>query len=353
LEVAVMLAETVDVVIGVDTHRDEHALAVVDAATGGVLARFAVRANPAGYRRALAQVERLGHGPRAWAVEGTGGYGAGLRRTLLGRGERVIEIDRPERRGERSAAKSDALDAVRAARTALARERLASPRADGRREALRVLMVARKGAVQTRTNAVRQLKALVVAAPDGVRERLRDLRGLALLRRCALLRPGACADPATAATMAALRALARRAFAALAETREHERALLAHVRALAPQLLAELGIGPITASQLLISWSHPGRLHGEAAFARLGAAAPIPASSGQVVRHRLDRGGDRQLNRALHTIVLVRRQRDAATKRYIERRLTEGKSAREAVRCLKRYLARHLFRVLEATAVAA
>jgi hypothetical protein len=348
-----MLAESVDVVIGVDTHRDEHALAVLEAATGGVLARFTVRANPSGYRRALDQVKRLRRGRRAWAVEGSSSYGAGLRRALVARGERVIEIDRPERRGERSAAKSDALDAVRAARTALARERLASPRADGRREALRVLMVARKGAVQTHANAVRQLKALVVAAPDGVRERLRDLRGLALLRRCARLRPGAFADPATAATMAALRAVARRALAARDESREHERALLAHVRVLAPELLAERGVGPITASQLIISWSHPGRLHSEAAFARLGAAAPIPASSGQVVRHRLDRGGDRQLNRALHTIVLVRRQRDAATKRYIERRLAEGKSTREAVRCLKRYLARHLFRVLEATALAA
>jgi len=348
-----MLAESVDVVIGVDTHRDAHALAVVEARTGAVLAQFAVSADRRGYRQALAQADELGHARRAWALEGSGSYGAGLRRALLARGERVIEIDRPERKGQRSAAKSDALDAVRAARTALARQRLARPRADGRREALRVLMVARSSAVKTRTNAVRQIKALVVSAPDDLRERLRELRGLALVRRCASLRPGSCAEPAQAATMAALRALARRALAALAETREHERALLAHVRALAPELLAEQGVGPITASQLIISWSHPGRLHGEAAFARLAAAAPIPASSGQVIRHRLDRGGDRQLNRALHTIVLVRRQRDGATKRYIERRMTEGKTAREAVRCLKRYLARHLFRLLEATAVAA
>jgi transposase len=271
---------------------------------------------------------------------------------LVARGEEVIEIDRPERRGERSAAKSDALDAVCAARTALARERLAAPRADGHREALRVLMVARAGAMQTRTNAIRQLKALVVSAPDGLREPLRVLRGAGLLRRCARLRPRTGAEPATAATMAALRALATRALAATAEAREHERAIHAHVRAMAPELLAEQGVGPVTAAQLIISWSHPGRVRDEAAFARLAGTAPIPASSGQVVRHRLDRGGDRQLNRALHTIVLVRRQRDEATKRYIERRVGEGKSVREAVRCLKRYLARHVFRVLEAAPAA-
>jgi transposase len=348
-----MLAETVDVVIGVDTHRDAHAFAVVAAATGGVVGEFVAPATPAGYRRALREAARLGRGPRAWAVEGAGAYGAGLRRHLVARGEQVVEIDRPERRGERHAQKSDALDAVRAARTALSRERLCAPRADGRREALRVLMVARAGAAKTRGDAIRQLRALLVSAPDGVREPLRRLGRTTLLRRCAALRPAACADPVRAATAAALRAISRRALQATAEMREHERAILAHVRALAPELLDEAGVGPVSAAQLVISWSHPGRLRGEAAFARLAGAAPIPASSGQVVRHRLDRGGDRQLNRALHTILVARRRHDPATQRYIERRQGEGKSAREAVRCLKRYLARHLFRVLEATAPAA
>ena len=143
-----------------------------------------------------------------------------------------------------------------------------------------------------------------------------------------------------------LRSLARRIEAATAEADELEHELLAHVRALAPKLLDEPGVGPIVAAQLLVSWSHPGRLRSEAAFARLAGVAPIPASSGQTTRHRLSRGGDRQLNRALHTVILHRRLHDPATKDYIARRLAEGKTSRDAVRLLKRYLARHLYRLL-------
>ena len=273
-------------------------------------------------------------------------------RFLLARGERVIEIDRPERRAERTQAKSDPLDALRAARTALARAKLAAPRAGAAREALRVLMVARSGAVHVRRQAISQLKALIVTAPEGLRARLRALDGMTLLARCAALRrPTGSPDPALQATVAALRALARRALAADGEARQHERDIAAWVRAICPQLLAEPGVGPICAAQLVISWSHPGRCSAESSFARLAGVAPIPASSGQVTRHRLDRGGDRQLNRALHTIVLCRRHRHAATRAYIERRMREGKSTREAVRCLKRYVARHLFRMLESTAM--
>lgn len=342
-----MLAQTLDVVIGVDTHRDEHALAVVDSLAGGVLHEFSISADRSGYRRALATIDALGVGARSWALEGCGAYGAGLRRHLLGAGERVMEIDRPERRGERTAAKSDALDAVRAARSALARAHQSNPRADGSREVLRVLMVAREGAIETRTRAIRQLKALIVAAPDSLRESLRRLGLQTLLRRCAALRPHAHHDPVMAATASALRALARRALAATAEAAEHQRTITDQLRQIAPELLAERGVGPVTGAQLVISWSHPGRIRSEAAFARLGGVAPIPASSGRVVRHRLDRGGDRQLNRALHTIVLVRRQSDPQTRAYLARRISEGKSAREATRCLKRYVARHLFRLLE------
>jgi transposase len=154
------------------------------------------------------------------------------------------------------------------------------------------------------------------------------------------------------ATTFALRALAQRALAATSEAASHERALADQLRQIAPELLAERGVGPVTGAQLIISWSHPGRIRSEAAFARLAGVAPIPASSGQVVRHRLDRGGDRQLNRALHTIVLVRKRSDPATRAYLARRVGEGRSRREATRCLKRYLARHLFRLLEALPVA-
>jgi len=340
-----MLADRPDVVIGVDTHRDSHALAVVSARTGELLGQLSVRADPAGYRQAHHELERGGFGARVWALEGCGSYGAGLARHLMAAGERVIEVDRPGR--ARPRAKSDALDAVRAGRGALARAHPAIPRAGGGREVLRVLVAAREGAIATRRRAICQLKGLVVSAPDGLREPLRRLGGARLLGRCAALRPGAQADPVIGATARALRGMARRALAATAEARDYEQAIAAQVQQMAPGLLAEPGVGPITGARLLISWSHPGRLRSEAAFARLGGVAPIPASSGQVVRHRLDRSGDRQLNRALHTIVLVRSRTDPTTRRYLARRLGEGKSAREATRCLKRFVARHLFRLME------
>jgi transposase len=348
-----MLADEVDVVIGVDTHRDAHSLAALCARTGAVLYETRVAAGAGGYRRALARVGAHAPGRRAWAVEGSGAYGAGLARHLAAAGERVIEIDRPERRRERTRAKSDPLDAIRAARTALARTRLAGPRLGAAREALRVLMITRAGAVELRLRATRQLKALIVTAPEQLRERLRRLDGMALLGRCAALRQPGDPYPALQATVSALRALARRALAAEDEAAQHERDIAAWVRAICPQLLTEPGVGPISAAQLLISFSHAGRLAGASSFARLAGVAPIPASSGQVVRHRLDRGGDRQLNRALHTIVLSRRQHDPRTRAYLERRIAEGKSTREAIRCLKRFVARHLFRLLEAAAIPA
>lgn len=346
-----MLADEVDVVVGVDTHRDRHALAVVAAATGAVLEQSFVSACAAGYAEALALVERLAPGARCWAVEGSGAYGAGLVRVLLAAGERVLEVDRARRDGERRGDKSDPLDAVRVARTALGRARAASPRAGAQREALRVLMVARKSAVGSRRRALAQIRSLLVTAPEPLRARLRGLGGAALVRACAGLRAGPRADAALVGTMTALRALARRVGAATAEARAHERAMAALVRAVCPELLLEYGVGPVCAAQLLISWSHKDRLSGEAAFARLAAAAPVLAASGQVERRRLDRGNDRQLNWALHTILLNRLRRDERTRAYVARRMSEGKSTRDAVRCLKRYLARHLFRLMQDTAL--
>jgi transposase len=345
-----MVAQPADLVIGVDTHRDTHALALVGAHSGQVIAEFQVRADPAGYRSALDQVERHPYAGRIWAIEGCGSYGAGLCRYLAGAGEHVVEAGRPTP-GVRP--KSDALDAVRAARSVLSHARPALPRAGGPREILRVLMLARDGAIDIRRTALCQLRALIVSAPDGLREPLRDLTRGALLRRCAALRPGAHSDPVMGASALALSVLGRRILAASAEARELERAIHAQIARIAPALLEEFGVGPINAARLLLSWSHPGRIHSEAAFARLGGVAPIPASSGQVVRHRLNRGGDRQLNRALHAIILVRKRADPATRAYIARRLSEGKSTRDATRCLKRFLARHLFRVLEATVTSA
>jgi transposase len=341
-----MLADEVDFVIGVDTHRDAHALAIVAAPTGGVvLVEPWLAASPRGYRRLLRLAQAHAPGTRAFAIEGTGSYGAGLARFLGEQRERVHELERPQRaRGRRG--KSDALDAVRAARTLLGQDRLAQPRAGGQRAALQALLCVREGALQARRAALCQLRALIVTAPAQLREELRSLTRARLLSRCAAMRPGG--RLADRGTRLSLRLLARRIQLLTAEERALKREIAALAERLAPRLLAEPGLGPITAAQVLVAWSHPGRLRSEAAFARLAGAPPIPASSGMVVRHRLDRGGDRQLNRALHTIVVSRRKSHAPTIAYIERRLGEGKSVRDAIRCLKRYLARHLFRLLEA-----
>jgi len=286
--------------------------------------------------------------PRAWAIEGSGSYGAGLVRFLSERGERVLEVHRLTR-DRRSHAKTDAIDAVRAARTALSRDLQATPRVGGAREALRVLVATRRSAVDSRRVALQQLRAFIVTAPDPLRRELDRLTEARLLARCARLRLQAHHGHAERALRLALRTCAQRALQARDETDMLDKEITSLVDELAPGLRDEPGVGPISAAQLLIAWSHPGRIRSEAAFARIAGAAPIPATTGQTIRHRLDRGGDRQLNRALHTIVLSRRQRHhPATIAYIERRIAEGKTSREATRCLKRYAARHLYRRLNA-----
>jgi transposase len=192
-----------------------------------------------------------------------------------------------------------------------------------------------------------QLRCVIVTAPESLRHELRTLPLGRLLDRCSRLRRSASSIPDELAVRLVLRSLARRVQAATNEAAELEREIHTHVRALAPALLDEPGVGPIVAAQLIVAWSHPGRLRSEACFARLAGVAPIPASSGHTQRHRLSRGGDRQLNRALHTIVLHRRQHDPATRDYIAKKIAEGKSRRDATRLLKRYLARHLYRLLE------
>jgi len=210
-----------------------------------------------------------------------------------------------------------------------------------------VLLSTRESAIQARRCALNQLRALIVTCPEPLREELRSLTRARLLVRCRRLRAGAAPDPELAGTLLALKLLAARIGALTTEERLLARELGALLEREAPALLRERGVGPISAAQVLVSWSHRGRFPREACFARLGGAAPIPASSGRTVRHRLDRGGDRRLNRALHQIIVSRRKCDPRTRAYIARRTHEGKSEREAIRCLKRYLARHLFRVLE------
>jgi len=345
------LREVVDVVIGVDTHVHTHSAAVVDARTGGVLDEVTVDATADGYAQLVAFADA--HAVlRGWAIEGTGSYGAGLTRHLADRQELVIELDRPVRAKRRNGAKSDPLDAIRAAREALTRARLSAPRSTGEhageRQALSVLLTVRRSAVDAASDAQRQLFSLVVAAPESIRERFRGQKVPAMVKTAASLRVHSSWSLEATTTVTMLRCLARRVQNLSEEAAEHEKAILRITRSWRPDLLAQLGVGPIVAATVLCAWSHPGRIHSEAAFAMLAGVAPIPANSGQVTtRYRLNRRGDRQLNRALHTVVLNRIRYHQPTRDYVERRTTEGKTPREIKRCLKRYLARDLYRLLE------
>jgi transposase len=341
-----MLADQLDYVVGVDPHRDAHAVAVVEVRTGVVVFEAVLAADSDGYGEALQLAEQHAPGQRAFAIEGTGSYGAGLTHFLTHQGEQVYEVSRL-RRERRSGGKTDALDAVRAARSVLNQQRPAIPRASGEREALRALLTAREGAVSARTAALNQLRDLLITTSEPLRSELRPLSRARLLARLTSTRPDRRHDPELRGTQLALKAVARRIQQLTAEERELAREIEQLTAKLAPQLLDQPGIGPLLAAQLLLSWSHPGRVRSEAAFARLAGAAPIPASSGQTIRYRLDRSGDRKLNRTLHQIIVTRRRIHPPTIDYIERRTREGKTRREATRCLKRYLARSLYRLLE------
>ena len=332
--------------IGVDTHRDTLAAAVTDQ-VGGTLAQSSAAADLTGYQQLLEFAQAQVPGQRCWAVEGAGSYGAGLTAFLQARGEWVVEIGRPKRPPRRSGAKSDALDAVRAAREALALDHPLAPRRRGDREALRVLLATRHSACAAKVSATNQLKALIVGAPEELRTELRGLRTKRQVTRCARLRDRPRRSLEHRMTVRALRSTARRIQLLAAEAAELRTELERLVAAVAPWLLELPGVGPISAAQVLVSWSHAGRLRSDAAFAALAGANPIPASSGQVIRHRLNRGGDRQLNRALHTIVLARLRDDPQTRAYAARRRGEGKSIGEVRRCLKRAVARQLFKLLE------
>jgi transposase len=330
----------------VDSHRDTLAAAAVSA-VGGVLAHLQVPADARGYRQLMEFSNRHGPGVRCWAVEGASNYGAGLTTFLTDQDEQVVQVCRPQRPPRKGARKSDAIDAVRAAREALSSEHLIHPRSRGDREAPRVLMSTRASAVVARTRAINHLKALIVSAPEDLRAELRTMTSDAQITSCAALRTRPTRDLEYRTTTRVLKCTAARVLALRAEANELEADINQLVTAMAPQLLALPGVGPISAAQVLISWSHPGRFRSEAAFAMFSGAAPIPASSGLTTRHRLNRSGDRQLNRALHTIVLARARVDPTTQAYIARRTTEGKTIREIKRVLKRSVARQLFRLLE------
>jgi len=333
------------ITVGVDTHKDVHVAVALDG-LGARLGELHLPTTPAGYA-ALARWA-AGLGPiGAFGIEGTGCYGAGLARYLDGLGHRIVEVDRPDRATRHRLGKSDPIDAEMAARSVLSGVAVGTPKAaDGSTEMIRMLKVARDSAVKARTQSLNQIKALLVTAPAEMREPIRGLSTPRLLERCAAFRPGVLDSPTTAAKQA-LRSLARRNLALGAEVKEHDAEIGRLVSGTAPRLLAAFGVGPDSAATLLVTaGDNPGRLHSEAAFASLCGSSPIPASSGKTTRHRLNRGGDRQANAALHRVVVVRLRWHQPTRDYMARRTAEGKTKAETMRCLKRYVAREIYGLL-------
>ncbi|GAA3284127.1 IS110 family transposase [Dactylosporangium vinaceum] len=340
-------------VVGVDTHTDTHAAALVDA-LGEVHAQTEVSADPDGYIRLLAWAgEHLPAGQRMfWAVEGTRAHGHGLTRVLQAAGHQVIEAVPPVRGSRRRGGKSDRLDAIHAARTALINDHPATPRADGPREALRLLVTARQHYSTTRTATINVFKSVILGATE-LREQLRHLLTAAQIRTVLTLPEPETADVEERIRLQQLQTLAQTVTDLNAVLAANYQQLEDLVRQLCPALLDLPGVGPQTAAVALTAWSHHTRLRDEAAFAALAGAAPLPASSGRHQRHRLNRGGDRTLNAALHTIVTTRRRmKHPATSAYIARRTAEGLTPKEVLRCLKRYTARQLFRLMQTTAPA-
>jgi transposase len=319
---------------------------VVDQA-GRVLGTAEFPAGTAGYAAALAWMRRHGELAKV-GVEGTGSYGAGLARYLAGQGVQVTEVIRPNRQARRLRGKSDPADAVAAALAALNGEASGIPKSrDGTVESIRALQVARHGAIKARTQAGNQLRDLIVTAPEPLREKL---AGLSTPQRVALasrFRPGdlTCPDQAAKAAMATV---ARRHQSLTAEIGQLDTALAALAAHAAPAgFLAKKGVGTQVAATLLATaGDNPARLRTEASFAALCGASPVDASSGKQRRHRLNRGGDRQANSALWRIVMVRMSCDPRTQAYVAKRTAEGKTTKEIMRCLKRYVAREVYKAL-------
>jgi transposase len=341
-----IVAEQYTFVIGVDTHAATHSLALVIAATGAVVDEAVFPNTPLGLDRALSWItRRIAEQSALVVIEGVGSYGAGLAQRVTDAGVLVAEPSEMPASTRRGVGKTDSLDAVRIARSVLAVDtsRLRWPRAAGQRVVLRVLVVAREQMVTERTRAINALTALLRTIDLGVDTRKalphrqfkviagwRDRREDSVVRTC---------------RHEAIR-LAKRIVALNAELVDNRKALDAAVEDVAPELCELPGVGSVIAACVLTAWSHPGRVRFEAAFAALAGTCPIPASSGNTLRHRLNRGGDRRLNRALTTVVIVRMRTHAPTRAYVVRRRAEGRTTKEIMRSLKRYITRQLFRTL-------
>ncbi len=339
------------VVVGVDTHKYVHVAVAIDD-LGAVLEARSFAADSGGYVQLLDWAAGLG-GKLTFAIEGTGSYGAGLTSAVRRRDIGVVEVMRTDRRDRRLRGKSDTLDAENAARAVLAGHANAVPKsADGVVEMIRQVKVAKDVAVKARTAAMISLKQVIVNAPPQLREELQPLSKMALIHRCAALRPG----PITTLTASAkhtLRAVARRWQLLNEEITTHEKVLSELTAEAAPDLAAAFAVGPDTAAEMLIvAGDNPERVRSEPAFAKLCGVAPIPASSGMTTRHRLNRGGHRQANAALYRVVIVRMQHHEPTKAYVARRTAEGKTKSEIIRCLKRLLARELWAAMRPLRIA-
>lgn len=337
--------DEVRVTAGADTHRDVHMIAALDQ-RGAELGVRSFSTDPDGHRDLLDWLERFGPVDRV-GVEGTGTYGAGLTRFLHRHNIVVIEVSCGDRQARRSHGKSDPVDAVAAARAAQSGKASAQPKArTGSVEAIRALRLVRRSATRDRTGALNQMRALVVTAPDELRQTFRGVSIHQLVIGAARLRP---ADPTSVdgAAKFALRELARRVQSLDTGIARLNAVLGPLVAATAPALVARHGIGTETAATLLVTaGDNPDRLRNEASFAHLCGSAPIDASSGLITRKRLNPRGDRLANEALWRIVLVRMASDPRTRAYVTRRTAQGKSKREIIRCLKRYVARDIFKDL-------
>lgn len=336
-----------DVIVGVDTHKDLHVAYAIDG-LGRHLDHLTIPATTDGYLRLGDWATNLGP-VAAYGVEGTGSYGVGLARYLRRHDARVVEVNRPNRADRRQHGKDDTLDAEHAARSVLSGKATTVPKAaDGAVEIIRVIKIARSTAVKAQTQAMIALKATLITAEDDLRATLEPLTDHKLVLACAEL-PSTATKSTTAAMHYTLGALANRWLALHEEIKDHTRQLKQLTADAAPDLLALFGIGFDTAAEMLITFGdNPERIRSEAAFAKMCGVCPIPASSGRTARHRLYRGGNRQANAALHRVVVVRMRWHEPTKAYVQRRTAEGKTKREIMRCLKRYLARQIYQTLTA-----
>ncbi|WP_418004667.1 IS110 family transposase [Mycobacterium sp. PDNC021] len=338
------MTESARIVAGADTHAGTIHVAAITM-TGAAVDDREFPTTRAGYSAAisfltsLGQVERIG-------VEGTASYGAGFTRVLTAAGVEVVEVTRAVKSTRRLRGKSDPLDAYSAARTALAGDGLATPK-DDTTAGLRALHVARRSAVKHRTAVINQIKAMLVSAPDVIREKYRGLTTLKMVEAIARCRPDTQPEPWAQSMLSAAKLLAQRVQFLETQAEALGAQIDAFVTAANPALRAAHGVGADTAAQLLITaGANPHRLHSEAAFAALCGAAPVPASSGKTNRHRLSRGGDRAANSALHRIALVRMSNHDRTRDYVQRQVTKGHSKKEILRKLKRAIAREIFTLL-------